>query len=153
MLEMNNVEQALRENDEIVVCTSGTSMYPMLRNRRDMAVLTRVEGELRKNDVVLYRAKNGKLILHRILKVTPRNYIIRGDNLYRKEYVKRLDALAVLKGFNRNGKYISCEDSKGYKLYILYVKLSYPIRYIIFGEIKAFLIKFRAKILKKSTKQ
>ena len=89
MISYNNIELALKEKDEIAVCTSGVSMYPMLSNRKDVAVIKSANHELKKSDVALYRAKSGKLILHRIIKVTPEVYIIRGDNLYNKEYVKK----------------------------------------------------------------
>lgn len=148
MLSFDNIETALKENGEIAVCTSGVSMYPMLRHRKDMAIIKSVGGELKKNDVALYRAKSGKLILHRIIKVAPEVYVIRGDNLYSKEYVKKQDVFGCLKGFNRNGKYIDCEKSRGYKAYILYVKLSFPFRFVIFGLLRTILIKIRSFLRK-----
>lgn len=144
MLSHDNIELALKENEEIAVCTSGVSMYPMLRHRKDMAVIKSVNYELKKNDVALYRAKSGKLILHRIIKVTPEVYVIRGDNLYSKEYVKKQDVFGCLKGFNRNGKYIDCEKSRGYKAYIMYVNLSFPLRYLVLGILRPSLIKIRS---------
>lgn len=149
MLSLDNIETALNENDEIAVCTSGTSMYPMLRNRKDMAIIKSVSGELSKNDVALYRVKSGKLILHRIIKVTPLDYVIRGDNLYSKEYVKKQDVFGYLKGFTRNGRYVDCEKSKGYKAYVLYVNLSFPFRFVIFGLLRPIIIKIRSFFKKK----
>ena len=57
-------------------------MYPMLRHRRDTVVIKSIDGEISKNDVVVYRVKSGKLVLHRVLKITPDVFVIRGDNLY-----------------------------------------------------------------------
>ncbi len=154
MLEpKNNIEEVLKEKGEIAACTSGISMYPMLRNRKDMAIIKRVVGGLKKDDVVLYRVKSGKLVLHRILKVKEDCYIIRGDNLYKKEYIKKDDVFGVLKAFNRNGKYIDCAESIGYKLYILYVKLSYPIRYPIFGIARPFLGRVKRFLKRKIAKK
>lgn len=149
MISYNNIELALKEKDEIAVCTSGVSMYPMLRNRKDVAVIKSANRELKKSDVALYRAKSGKLILHRIIKVTPEVYIIRGDNLYNKEYVKKQEVFGYLKGFNRNGRYIDCEKSRGYKAYILYVNFSFPFRFVIFGLLRPILIKMRSFFRKK----
>ncbi|MBQ6848267.1 MAG: S24/S26 family peptidase [Clostridia bacterium] len=147
--KIENVEKILKEKGEIAVCTSGTSMYPMLRNRKDMSLIKSVEQELEKNDVVLYRVKDGKLVLHRILNVENDCYVIRGDNLYKKEYIKKDDVFGVLKGFYRNGKYVDCGESKGYRLYILYVKLSFSIRYLMFGLARPFLGKVKRFLKRK----
>lgn len=149
MLSHDNMELALKENDEIAVCTSGVSMYPMLRHRKDISVIKSANYELKKNDVALYRSKSGKLILHRIIKVTPEGYVIRGDNLYNKEYVEKQDVFGYLKGFNRNGKYIDCEKSRGYKAYIVYVNLSYPFRFVLFGLLRPIFGRIRSLIKQK----
>lgn len=140
--------EALRENEEISVLTAGTSMRPMLRDHKDMVVIKRKNGRLKKNDVPLYsRTGSKKFILHRILKVTPEGYIIRGDNLYKKEYdIKDENIVGVLKAFYRDGKYIDCEKSRGYKIYVFLNRASYPLRYFwgvlirpTLGKIKRFI--------------
>lgn len=126
--EGQQIESALEEKGEIIVCTSGVSMYPMLRHRKDMVVLIKPNRELKKYDVPLYRATTGKLILHRILKVMPDYYIIRGDNLFHKEIVKREQIIGLLKAFYREGKYCDCEKSRKYRVYIFLNRISYPLR-------------------------
>ncbi len=147
----NRVETVLIEIGEIAACTSGVSMYPMLRNRKDMAVIAAVNGELQKDDVALYRVPKGKLILHRIIKVKPDIYVIRGDNLYKKEYVPKEWVIGVLKGFHRGKRYVDCNQSRGYKVYILYIKISYPLRYLVFRFIRPIFGKFK-RFLKKIPK-
>lgn len=143
-----HIEQVLAENGEVITSTSGFSMYPMLRNRRDMIRLTQVDRPLKRNDVPLYRIKNGKLVLHRILKVTPEGgYIIRGDNLYKKELDITDDMIVgVLKGFWREGKYYDCEKSLKYKLYIHIMRAAYPLRYAWKIRLRPFLSKVKHKI-------
>ena len=48
-----NMEHALEENGEVVATVSGTSMFPLLRNRRDMVVIEKVNRKLKKYDVPL----------------------------------------------------------------------------------------------------
>ena len=84
---LKNAAEALSESEEISVLTAGISMRPMLREHKDIAVIRRKSGRLKRNDVPLYsRPGSEKFILHRILKVTPNGYVIRGDNLFKKEY-------------------------------------------------------------------
>ena len=125
-----SIESALAEQGEIILCSSGVSMFPMLRHRKDMVVIEKLERELKKYDVPVYRLKSGKIVMHRILEVRPDCYVIRGDNLLDKEYIKPEQIIGVLKEFHRNGRRIHCETSKGYKLYIFLTMHSYWLRFL-----------------------
>lgn len=151
MLEFENrsIETALEEEGEVMSSIAGISMFPMLRNRRDMVVIKKVEGRLKKHDVPLYRLPSGKLVLHRILKVTDKGYVIRGDNLMNKEYnITDDNIIGVLKAFYRNGKCYDCATSKAYKVYIFFNRVSFPIRFVWrtcvrlpLGRLKRFILK------------
>ena len=145
-----NADELLEISEEVHVLTSGISMRPMLREHRDIAVIERVNRKLKKNDVPLYRrAGCDKLVLHRILKVTDNGYVIRGDNLYYKEYdVTDEDIVGVLKAFYREGKYYDCATSKTYHIYIFLNRLSFPFRYAWRFKIKPFLAKIKHLIFK-----
>ncbi len=137
MLEGKNIEAVIEETGQIVACTSGLSMYPMLRNRKDTVVIEKAKGRLMLHDVPLYRLSTGKLVLHRIIKVTPDGYVIRGDNLYKSEYgVTDNNIIGVLKSFYRGKRQYDCNKSRSYKLYVLYIRISYPVRYVLFGLIR-----------------
>ena len=142
------MEQALNENGEVIACTSGISMYPMLRHRKDMVVVETVKRQLKKYDVPLYRLNSGKLVLHRILEVRPDVYVIRGDNLLHKEYVKPEQIIGVLKAFYRGGKFVDCAESRKYRVYIFCMRYSFYLRYAwkswirpILGRIKRAVIR------------
>lgn len=145
-----HIEQVLAEQGEVITSTSGISMYPMLRNRRDMIRVVKIAEPLKKYDVPLYRLKSGKLVLHRILKIKPEGgYIIRGDNLYRKELNVTDDMIiGVLKGFWRNGKYYDCKSSRKYKLYIYSVRIFYPFRKVWKLLLRPFLSKIKHTVFK-----
>lgn len=149
----SNIEQVLANEGESISSISGISMYPMLRDRQDMIVVEKLNRELKKYDVPLYRMPSGKLILHRILKVEEDRYIIRGDNTYSLEYIPKEYVIGVLKAFYRKGKLCDCATSKGYRVYIFFNMISYPLRYfwrngvkIPGSKIKQFILR---KILKK----
>ena len=108
-------------------------MEPLFRTGRDMVVIKRAEGEMKKYDVVLYRGAGGEYILHRIIKVRDDLYIIRGDNTYSKEYVPKDAVIGVLTSFNRKGKSGS-PASFSFKLYSRLWNFIYPLRYMVYAE-------------------
>ena len=148
-----NIEELLAQKGEAITSTAGLSMYPMLRNRRDMVVIKKPCRELSRNDVPLYRMKSGKLVLHRILSVKGDKYIIRGDNLYAKEIVDKNQIIGVLSSFYRGGKFYDCETNKIYKLYVVLMRLTYPLRFtfakVIRPVIRPVLSKIKHLIIKK----
>ena len=153
--DLLNADEALKENEEVAVLTSGISMEPMLRQHKDIVIIKRVNGRLKRNDVPLYRrAGCDRFILHRILKVTSDGYVIRGDNLYTKEYdVKDGDIIGVLKAFYRDGKYYDCEKSRKYKTYVFFMRVSYPLRYIWKFKLRPFLGKIKRFILAQKSRK
>ncbi len=118
--------EALRDSDEISVLTAGNSMRPMLREHRDVVVIKRVDRPLKKGDVVLYPGKD-KFILHRIVAQKSDRFIMRGDNNFFTENVKKTSVIGILKEFYRDGKYVNLKSAK-YRLYTFYIMHSYPFR-------------------------
>ncbi len=127
--------------------TKGTSMYPFLKTSRDVVKLITPCAPLKKYDVVLYKAAEGKYILHRIIGVRDDEYVIRGDNTYHKEYVKKERILAVLIEFKRKGRAHKVTD-RGYLLYSRLWNFIYPIRYIAYHSLMLAYRIYR-KIIKK----
>lgn len=76
---MNKIEFVLEKEGYFVSTTSGVSMFPMLRDRKDTVVIYPVNGCLKKYDVLLYKRENN-YVLHRVVKVLENGYLIRGDN-------------------------------------------------------------------------
>ncbi len=141
-----DIEEVLSKGEIVITGFSGTSMYPMLRSGKDKVVVEKLTRKLKNNDVPLYKSGDGRFILHRIIKIKSEGYVIRGDNLYRKEFnVRDDDIIGVLTGFYRGNRFYKC-DSLKYKIYILYIRLSYPIRYVLFKKIRPLLSKFKRKI-------
>ena len=148
--ELKNAEELLKTQDEVMTRTKGISMRPLLRQGRDIVVIKRPQFPLKAGDVPLYRVKGKEeLVLHRILRVKKDGtYIIRGDNLFRKEYVKESQIVGVMKAFYREGRYCDCEKSRKYKLYIIINRASYPLRYLWKCMVRPMLVKVYKKIFK-----
>ena len=121
------IEDVLRSEGVFVCTTSGVSMYPMLRDRRDVVVIKPLSGSLKKYDVPLYR-RGEKYVLHRVIKVHGNgSYNIRGDNcVLTEKNITEENIIGVLDGFWRGDKKIEL-DSFGYKLYSRIWVLMFPI--------------------------
>ena len=103
----------------VAFTTSGTSMLPMLRDRKDVVYLRKLEGRAKKYDVVLYRRNSGEYVLHRVVRVEPNGtYVLCGDNQVALERgVKQEQMLAVVEAFRRGGTLINCRRSILYCCY------------------------------------
>lgn len=126
MIDVSTIEKALLDEGVYISTTSGVSMYPMLRDRRDTIIVTRCNGRLKKYDVALYK-RGDSYVLHRVIKVLPDSYIIRGDNCIANEYgITDAAVLGKLTGFMRGEKEINMNGAS-YKLYSRLICALHPI--------------------------
>jgi hypothetical protein len=105
-------------NDYDICSPISGSMLPMIRVRRDSVLFVKPKGRLKRYDVALYESGN-LTIMHRVLKVLPDGYLIRGDNSYDIEVVAIDQVFGVMKGFYRDERYISADNI----LYRIYARL------------------------------
>ena len=146
--DLKSVEKLLETQDEVMTRTRGISMRPLLRQGRDVVVIKKPQFPLKAGDAPVYRVKSKKeLVLHRILKVRRDGvYIIRGDNLFFKEYVKEEQIVGVMTAFYREGKYCDCSKSRAYKVYIFLNGVSYPLRYLWSRKLRPILSKIKRAV-------
>lgn len=121
------VLEQLRLHGTHASLTSGVSMQPLFKTHRDVVMLSVPDRELKKYDVVLYPAPNGKFYLHRIVKVKEKEFLIRGDNTYVTEHVPKSAIVAVMTSFNRKGKHFEI-SAFGYRFYSRVWVFFYPVR-------------------------
>lgn len=122
----------LEEDIDIVLGITGSSMNPLLVNKRDSVILKRCNKfELKKGDIPLYKRRNGQYVLHRIIEVTDKGYNLCGDNqcVIEKDLPKE-NIIAVVKAFERNGKRYNC-NNKIYSAYWRFRVASIPLRYAL----------------------
>lgn len=143
MIDMElNSQSSIKEHIEkygyILYPITGRSMEPMLIEGRDCVYVKKIDRPLKKYDVPLYFRKEGRYVLHRIIKIHNNKYIIRGDNLFFKETdITDDNIVGVLIGFYRKGRYIDC-NNLWYKIYYHTWKYTYFPRKFI-SNIKSFI--------------
>lgn len=129
---MQSVElsDVLKKRGIYVGTVNGSSMFPMLRNKKDTVIIRPLTGKLKKYDVALYRKRN-MYVLHRVVKVMPDGYIICGDNCTNLEMdVMDEQIIGKLEGFYRGERQISI-DGLAYRLYCRIWVAAYPARYVL----------------------
>ena len=146
----STIEKELSEKGSFAIVPKGESMLPMIRGGREVVVITKPSGKIRKYDVVLFKDEAGRYVLHRVIKITPDTLVTRGDNTYFKEYVRETSVIGVLSSYNKNGKTHSTK-SFFYKIYTKRRVLSYPLR-LAFIKARCALIKIYKTIFKKREK-
>lgn len=118
LMSKSTFEEEIARTGKLIYTNIGDSMMPMIRQNRDLLIIEKVNGRLKKYDVPLYKRDSGQYVLHRILKVRENDYVICGDNRWQKEYgITDRHIIGVLTGIVRDGKTVSVKDKK-YRLYV-----------------------------------
>lgn len=113
------IEQYIEEQGEFIATPVGTSMWPLLRNRRDTVHLVKYAGNLKKYDIPLYKRTTGEQVMHRCIDITKDGYVMCGDNQTAKEFgITDEQIIAVAKGIYKDEKYIPCTN----KIYRFWVR-------------------------------
>ena len=127
---MLSFEEELEKSGKLVYTNVGVSMRPLIRQDRDILIIEKPKGRLKKYDVPLYK-RGSQYVLHRIVKVRENDYVICGDNCMKKEYgITDEQIIGVLTSLVRGGKELDF-NSFGYKLYSRFWCAAYPVRVII----------------------
>lgn len=125
------IEQELRERGSLVYTTRGSSMLPLLREKRDLVVIRRrPEERLRRLDAVLFKRRGGDYVLHRVVRVRESDYLICGDNQIVFEAVREDQILGILTEIVRDRKTISV-NACAYRLYARLWWGLYPVRFLL----------------------
>ena len=124
------IREKLNAGHEVTFSPRGTSMLPFLKEGRDTVTLTAPSAKLKKYDLPLYQRKNGKYVLHRVVKVGE-TYTCIGDNQFTLERgIEHGQIIAVCSSFVRKGKKIKASDFS-YRLYAIFWNHSRFIRRIL----------------------
>ena len=117
---MGVIREKLSGGGDVLISASGNSMYPLFRHQKDQVRLSQAEREqLKKYDMILYQRDSGQYVLHRIVGIGEKGFILRGDAETVNEYPIREDqVIAKVSGFVRKGREHSCDEAL-YRLYVL----------------------------------
>lgn len=137
-MKNSSIEQELETHGRSLFQTVGDSMEPLLHNRYSTVVIEKVTGPLAVNDVALFRRPPGVLktqpdgayVLHRIVKVREKDYLICGDNRYYREPVPKEWVLGVMTGYFNGDTFVDCAANEDYRDYVNSLKYRYPIRWL-----------------------
>ncbi len=143
-MNSSSFDDVLARDGRLIYSNVGDSMLPLIRQGRDILVIERSQGRLKKYDVPLYRRDSGQYVLHRVLQVRENDYVLCGDNRWSKEYdITDRHILGVLTAVVRNGKELPVTDWR-YRLYVRLWCDLFPLR--------AFLLK-GLRVLKRMMKR
>lgn len=136
------IEEELAVHNHSFFQTVGSSMEPLLHNRKSTVVIAAKQGRLNRYDVALYCKPTGEYILHRVIKVLDGSYLIRGDNCVWDEIVPDEQIIGVMTAYypNEHSDPISC-NSKVYQKYLKTLWWRY-----VFLKIRSFLWRIRRKL-------
>lgn len=117
-MSKSTFEEEINRTGKLIYTNVGDSMMPLIRQNRDLLIIERINGKLKKYDVPLYKRDSGQYVLHRILKTRKNDYVMCGDNRWQKEYgITDRHMIGVLTGIVRDGRTVSVND-KEYRLYV-----------------------------------
>ena len=125
---MSSIQEYLDSAGTLIYTNKGVSMLPLLRQGKDMFIITKKGPQrCKRGDVVLFRRGTDN-VLHRIIHVNPDSYDILGDNCIAYERgISDSDIMGVMTGFIRGGKEYSV-DGTGYRLYTFIMLHTIPAR-------------------------
>ncbi|MBQ6304564.1 MAG: S24/S26 family peptidase [Clostridiales bacterium] len=145
---MMTFEEEIQNSGKLIYTTVGVSMRPLIKQGRDLLIVTKPQGRLKKYDIPLYKRKNGQYVLHRVVKVKDDGYVILGDNCIKWENdIKDDQIIGVLTSLVRKGKEVDF-NSFGYRFYSRAWYLLYPVR-VIFMSARRLAGKIKRKLIRK----
>ena len=117
----------LEERGHYYSVPRGVSMLPMIHGGRDIVEVCRLDRPAARGELVLYVRGADQGVLHRVIRVRENDYVIAGDNCWRREIVSREKVVGFVATFYRNGTWYSVEHP-GYRLYSRLWTALFPLR-------------------------
>ena len=140
-MEKTDVVALLKNGESVQIHPLGSSMIPFIYPGRDEVVISPLNKELRKYDIILFRSQEtGVLTLHRIVDIKEQTYYACGDNQYYLEPVRKDQILGVVTEIIRNGKRINTDDTVYRSLAQLYINNKHLINTLRKLRIRSFCV-------------
>lgn len=126
------IEEAFSRNTTFKIPVTGTSMNPLLYEKRDFVLIEKPVFPLEIGDIPLYRRDDGRFVLHRIVDIDEKGYVMCGDNQFILEQgITDQNIIGVVCEMNIDGKKVSIDDSEYIKHKEKYIRNAYnryPLR-------------------------
>lgn len=129
---VDSIENLLAEDAVLPLYVSGSSMNPFLISRRDIVYLNAFkESDLSKGSIILFKRKDGSLVLHRIRKILDEGRVqVNGDAQTWCETVNKSQILATVIEIERKGKRKKADSFYWNSINSLW-KMLYPLRSVM----------------------
>ncbi|MCR5848941.1 MAG: S24/S26 family peptidase [Lachnospiraceae bacterium] len=100
------IEELLSENKSVQLHPIGYSMYPLIVPERDEVIISPLRNhKIRRGDVLLYKRKSGKFVLHRVYKIRGDSLFFVGDNESEIEGPLNISQVyGIMSSFYHNGR-------------------------------------------------
>ena len=126
------IEAAFSRDTTFKIPITGTSMNPLLYEKRDFVLIKKPSFPLEIGDIPLYRRENGAFVLHRVVDKNESGYVRCGDNQFILELgITDENVIGVVSEMSIDGKLISVNDAQYLRHKEKYVKnvgKRYPLR-------------------------
>lgn len=126
------IEEAFSRNTTFKIPVTGTSMNPLLYEKRDFVLIEKPVFPLEIGDIPLYRRDDGRFVLHRIVDIDEKGYVMCGDNQFILEQgITDQNIIGVVCEMNIDGKKVSIDDPEYIKHKEKYIRNAYnryPLR-------------------------
>lgn len=126
------IEEAFSRDTTFKIPITGTSMNPLLYEKRDFVLIKKPSLPLEIGDIPLYRRENGAFVLHRVVDKNESGYVMCGDNQFILELgITDENVIGVVSEMSIDGKLISVNDAQYLRHKEKYVKnvgKRYPLR-------------------------
>ncbi|MBR0535072.1 MAG: S24/S26 family peptidase [Clostridia bacterium] len=126
------IEEAFSRDTTFKIPITGTSMNPLLYEKRDFVLIKKPSLPLEIGDIPLYRRENGDFVLHRVVDKNESGYVMCGDNQFILELgITDENVIGVVSEMSIDGKLISVNDAQYLRHKEKYVKnvgKRYPLR-------------------------
>ena len=73
------LKELVEEGHQVSLLISGSSMAPFLIHHRDTIFFKKPDRELKVGDMVFYRRRDGRYVMHRICRIRPEGFYMIGD--------------------------------------------------------------------------
>lgn len=115
---LSSFEDILQKKGVLLYTNQGTSMWPLIKEGKDILIITSDVSCIKKGDIILTKRPSGRYLLHRVISVCKDGtYVICGDNNYKcDKNIMKSEILGKLSSILRDGKRNNL-DGIGYKVY------------------------------------
>lgn len=128
----SEVKRILSEGQSVQIPAKGQSMFPFIRDRKDLLILGQVDS-FEIGDIVLAHLSNGMFVLHRIIQLSSQEITLMGDgNIQAKEYCQQNQIIGKVYFIIRKGEKIDCNSPCEKRKAFIWRKLLAVRRFLLF---------------------